>query len=195
MITVVSDENIYLQSLNVKSRDKKIKNNNLASLHILIGEALGRAMLDFRPLYANSFETVQGVQCTAEKVNKSNITIVVLMRAGLYVGQGVRNILDSEDQIFILSNNVEDVDLGYIDGRDVIVIDSVINTGETIVKYIDRFQSAKSVSCISMVMQSCFKKIASQYPYVLFLTSRVSENYYIGKGATDTGNRLFGTIK
>lgn len=195
MISVVSDENIYLQSLNFKSRDKNIKNNNLASLHILIGEALGRAMLGFRPIYTNSFETVQGVQCTAEEVDKSNITIVVLMRAGLYVGQGVRNILDSEDQVFILSNNIEDVELVYIDGRDVIIIDSIINTGKTIVKYIDRFQSAKSVSCISMVMQSLFKKTVDQYPDILFLTSRVSENYYIGKGVTDTGNRLFGTIK
>lgn len=117
------------------------------------------------------------------------------MRAGLYVGQGVRNILDSDDQVFILSNNVDDIELIYIDGRDVIIVDSVINTGETIINYINSFQSAKSVSCISIVMQSLFKKTADQYPNVLFLTSRVSENYYIGKGATDTGNRLFGTIK
>jgi uracil phosphoribosyltransferase len=195
LIHVVADNDVYLQNLNNQSRDKTLKNNVLAKIHTLLGEALGRAMLNFRPLENNYIESVQDITCAVQEVSKKNITIVVLMRAGLYLGQGVRNILDNDDQCFLLSNNVEDIDLAYIDGRDVIIVDSVINSGKTMVQYIHSLHTAKSITCISIVMQEKFKLIAGQLPHILFLTSRISENSYVGKGTTDTGNRLFGTIK
>lgn len=194
MIHIVSENNAYLQTLNGKSRNKELRNNKLASLHTQIGEVLGQAMLNFRPTESGFIKTVQNIDCTIQKVSRKNITIVVLMRAGLYVGQGVRNILDSDDQVYLLSNTVDDVDLVYIRNRDIVIVDSVINSGKTIIKYIDYFKDAKSISCISIVMQSRFTDIAKKYLDILFLTSRVSDNYYIGAGAIDTGNRLFGTI-
>lgn len=194
MIHIVSENNAYLQTLNGKSRNKELRNNKLASLHTQIGEVLGQAMLNFRPTESGFIKTVQNIDCTIQKVSRKNITIVVLMRAGLYVGQGVRNILDSDDQVYLLSNTVDDVDLVYIRNRDIVIVDSVINSGKTIIKYIDYFKDAKSISCISIVMQSRFTDIAKKYSDILFLTSRVSDNYYIGAGAIDTGNRLFGTI-
>lgn len=194
MIHIISENNAYLQTLNGKSRNKELRNNKLASLHTQIGEVLGQAMLNFRPTESGFIKTVQNIDCTIQKVSRKNITIVVLMRAGLYVGQGVRNILDSDDQVYLLSNTVDDVDLVYIRNRDIVIVDSVINSGRTIIKYIDYFKDAKSISCISIVMQSRFTDIAKKYSDILFLTSRVSDNYYIGAGAIDTGNRLFGTI-
>lgn len=194
MIHIISENNAYLQTLNGKSRNKELRNNKLASLHTQIGEVLGQAMLNFRPTESGFIKTVQNIDCTIQKVSRKNITIVVLMRAGLYVGQGVRNILDSDDQVYLLSNTVNDVDLVYIRNRDIVIVDSVINSGKTIIKYIDYFKDAKSISCISIVMQSRFTDIAKKYSDILFLTSRVSDNYYIGAGAIDTGNRLFGTI-
>lgn len=194
MIRVVSENNAYLQNLNNQSRNKELRNNKLALLHTNIGEVLGQEMLNFRPTEGGFIKTAQDIDCTIQKVNRENITIVVLMRAGLYVGQGVRNILDSEDQIYLISNGIYDINFGYIKNRDVIIVDSVINSGETIIKYIDSFKDAKSISCISIVMQSQFKNLAKEYSDILFLTSRVSDNYYVGVGATDTGNRLFGTV-
>lgn len=194
MIHIVSENNAYLQTLNGKSRNKELRNNKLASLHAQIGEVLGQAMLNFRPTESGFIKTVQDIDCTIQEVSRENITIVVLMRAGLYVGQGVRNILDSDDQVYLISNSVDDVDLDYIRNRDIIIVDSVINSGKTIIKYIDSFKDAKSISCISIVMQSRFTDIAKKYSDILFLTSRVSDNYYVGAGATDTGNRLFGTV-
>ena len=35
--------------------------------------------------------------------------------------------------------------------------------------------------------------IATDYPDVMFYFARLSHNSYVGKGGTDTGNRLFGT--
>jgi uracil phosphoribosyltransferase len=194
MIHIVSENNAYLQTLNGKSRNKELRNNELASLHTQIGEVLGQAMLNFRPIVSGFIKTVQDIDCTIQEVSRKNITIVVLMRAGLYVGQGVRNILDSDDQVYLLSNTVDDVDLDYIRNRDIVIVDSVINSGKTIIKYIDSFKDAKSISCISIVMQSRFTDIAKKYSDILFLTSRISDNYYIGAGAIDTGNRLFGTV-
>lgn len=194
MIHVVSENNAYLQTLNGKSRSKELRNNKLASLHTQIGEVLGQAMLNFRPTESGFIKTVQDIDCTIQEVSRENITIVVLMRAGLYVGQGVRNILDSDDQVYLISNSVDDVDLDYIRNRDIVIVDSVINSGKTIIKYIDSFKDAKSISCISIVMQSRFTDIAKKYSDILFLTSRISDNYYIGAGAIDTGNRLFGTV-
>lgn len=194
MIHIASENNAYLQTLNSKSRNKELRNNKLASLHTQIGEVLGQAMLNFRPTESGFIKTVQDIDCTIQEVSRKNITIVVLMRAGLYVGQGVRNILDSDDQVYLLSNTVDDVDLDYIRNRDIVIVDSVINSGKTIIKYIDSFKDAKSISCISIVMQSRFTDIAKKYSDILFLTSRISDNYYIGAGAIDTGNRLFGTV-
>ncbi len=194
MIHIVSENNAYLQTLNSKSRNKELRNNELASLHTQIGEVLGQAMLNFRPIVSGFIKTVQDIDCTIQEVSRKNITIVVLMRADLYVGQGVRNILDSDDQVYLLSNTVDDVDLDYIRNRDIVIVDSVINSGKTIIKYIDSFKDAKSISCISIVMQSRFTDIAKKYSDILFLTSRISDNYYIGAGAIDTGNRLFGTV-
>ena len=39
------------------------------------------------------------------------------------------------------------------------------------------------------------ERLAQAWPAVNFLFARVSENQYVGKGTTDTGNRLFGTTR
>lgn len=43
-------------------------------------------------------------------------------------------------------------------------------------------------------MQDGFRAVIDeQYPKLDFIVSRTSANSYVGKGQTDTGNRLFGT--
>ncbi len=51
------------------------------------------------------------------------------------------------------------------------------------------------VFVLSMVaLRSTAERLATAWPHAHFLFARVSDNQYVGSGATDTGNRLFGTI-
>lgn len=70
MIHIVSENNAYLQTLNGKSRNKELRNNELASLHTQIGEVLGQAMLNFRPIVSGFIKTVQDIDCTIQEVSR-----------------------------------------------------------------------------------------------------------------------------
>jgi uracil phosphoribosyltransferase len=116
------------------------------------------------------------------------------MRAGLYIAEGVRQLLGDNHHIYLLSNNPNDVIDSFISGRNVVIIDSVINSGQTLMAYLNVFKSANSLTVIALVMQEkCKLVIEHLYPDVNFIISRVSQNSYVGAGQTDTGNRLFGT--
>ena len=48
------------------------------------------------------------------------------------------------------------------------------------------------VTC-SVMPDTTVEIISQKYPEISFYIFRISSNKYVGKGKTDTGNRLFGT--
>lgn len=195
-IQVVSEGYPYLKSLNSKARDSSISQNDLVTVHKKIGDLLGQTYLNKRGITEKTITTVQGKESKSPVINLGNITIIVLLRAGLYVAEGVRELLEDVEHSYLLSQSPDDIDLNFIRDRDVIIVDSVINTGTTIMRYISNINEARSLSVMSIVLQNDFAKFAEkEYKFVDFIVSRISDNSFVGKGKTDTGNRLFGTIK
>lgn len=93
---------------------------------------------------------------------------------------------------------------------DVIIVDSVINEGRSVRSILHCLQGLVSDACsetddasnnnrvrfyvLTAVMQKgASLQLPQEFPSVCFLTLRLSENKYKGRGGTDTGNRLFGT--
>jgi uracil phosphoribosyltransferase len=134
--------------------------------------------------------------------NEEGIAVLCLMRAGFYLAQGFRSVLrraqfypvNPKRGLGLSENEMGEVSSGS--PHTLIIIDSVINTGGTIIPI---FQQATKLgvakiivaAAVSPVNQS--RVIAASNPEVMFYFARTSENTYVGKGTTDTGNRLFGT--
>ncbi|MCA0906981.1 uracil phosphoribosyltransferase [Ruegeria marisrubri] len=54
--------------------------------------------------------------------------MVALLRAGLYVAEGVRDLLYDAPHHCLLSRHPDDLDQRFIDGKDVLLVDAVVNT-------------------------------------------------------------------
>ncbi|MGI2168636.1 uracil phosphoribosyltransferase [Shewanella sp. MF05960] len=195
MLKILSENNHYLQELNTQSRSIEVRGNRLASIHQQIGQILGVEFINSLPRTTKEVTNAQGKLGTSEVTDFSGITIICLLRAGLYVSQGVRSLLGDNPHQYILSNSADDIAINAIEDQHVVIVDSVINSGKTLAKYLEKVSEAKSSMVISLVMQEGFvPQIERHYPKTQFVVSRVSQNYYVGRGTNDTGNRLFGTF-
>jgi uracil phosphoribosyltransferase len=124
------------------------------------------------------------------------------MRAGFYLAQGFRSVLrraqfypvNPKRGLGLSENEMGEVSSGS--PHTLIIIDSVINTGGTIIPI---FQQATKLGVAKIIVAAAVspvnqaQAIAASNPAVMFYFARTSENSYVGKGVTDTGNRLFGT--
>lgn len=90
---------------------------------------------------------------TSEVFDFSDITTICILRAGLYVSLEGRLLLDDNPHQYILLNNADDISKSAIENQHVIIVDSVINSGKTLTKYLERVSEAKSSMLVSMVMQ------------------------------------------
>jgi uracil phosphoribosyltransferase len=182
-----------VQILATQSRRADIGSTELCKIHFEMGKLLAYEMLDEFELAETEIEHVQGTRTGVELAAKNDLVIVVLMRAGLYAAEGVRSVFaDSHFVLYSESDKLE-IDLEH---KTVIVVDAVINTGKTIVEVVDHLKKgkAKKIIVATLVMQKEAVQLADKYANVLFYALRISENKYVGKGGTDTGNRLFNTI-
>lgn len=198
-ITILSEHNKFLHVLNSQARDKTVYGNLLANTHKKIGRVLCEYYLSQSPLMTYEITTVQDKRSQTSTINMSNIAIVVLLRAGLYLAEGARETLEEEVHNYILSNHVDDLieQKQYLQNKRILLVDSVINSGKSIEGYIEKLNQVgvSEIACLSIVMQKKFyERAVIKYPDICFITSRVSENYFVGKGQTDTGNRLFGVL-
>ncbi len=173
-----------------QSRRTDISSVELCKIHFEMGKYLAYQMLDDFELTETEIKHVQGIKTGSELADKNNIVIFALMRAGLYAAEGVRSVF-TDSQFFpgteIDSNDLED--------KIIIVVDAVINTGKSIEKAIEhlRKSKAKKIFVATLIMQKDALHFADKYSDIYFYALRVSENKYVGKGGTDTGNRLFNT--
>ena len=194
-VTILSKQIPFLETLNGKTRDARRSGTSLARLHKEIGRLLGQHHLSQGPFQVRQIRTVQNKPSEISDLDTAELTVVALLRAGLYVAEGVRDLLDDAPHHYLLSRHPDDLDLRFIEDKDVLLVDAVVNTGKSMEAYIQAVAAAKSITCFSIVMQDGFRsKAESQYRSIEFVTSRVSGNAFVGHGQTDTGNRLFGTI-
>jgi uracil phosphoribosyltransferase len=176
----------------------------LSQSHIDLGKFLAYQICEEINLEECEIAHPQGKKKGVQIAHPQEIIILAFMRAGVYIGESLRTIFQKSPIFHVYPKRDKGLsekeleELLPIQGKIIILADSVINTGKTIFPSIDQLQQYNPAKIIvtSLVMPDTTAiKIEEMYPNVYFYIARVSTNKYVGKGKTDTGNRLFGTLE
>ncbi|KAF1073843.1 uracil phosphoribosyltransferase [Methanogenium sp. MK-MG] len=198
MITSLEDSSKAVQILSTQSRRADLSPVQLKNVHRRLGQLLSYEYVKGLHLEPIDIIHVQGVKKGLDLAPQEFTIILTLMRSGLYVADGFREIFDSHARLEFIS---EETDLNKIlseyclEKMNVVLVDSVINTGQSIRKIIDVLPKCKTITVICQVMHAKFVQSSlGECEDIHFITCRISRNFYVGNGKTDTGNRLFGHI-
>lgn len=133
--------------------------------------------------------------------DEQKTTILALMRGGEPMALGVNDALP--EAMFVHASTPTSLEAHHLHSQEtVIVVDSVINNGHTMIAMIRRIRSLHRtirIVVVTGVVQAqvlissheLFKVM--QRNDVKFIALRASQNKYTGTKTTDTGNRLFNT--
>ncbi|KAF5723841.1 PRTase [Fusarium mundagurra] len=133
--------------------------------------------------------------------NEATTSIIALMRGGEPMAFGVSEVFPQA--MFIHASSAEDVKMHHVQGQvNVILVDSVINSGKSVLDFIKRVVRLEpniNITVVAGVVQAeaideghLFAKVMRRHGAGL-VALRVSENKFTGTKTTDTGNRLFNT--
>lgn len=143
----------------------------------------------------------------AEPISQSsnqqqNYAVLILMRAGLCFGNGIADKLEqlggTVSIIFINDDKISKEDYALVKGKEIIVVDAVINSGKSVFSLIKQLPDTDPIKLVTTVIPSSSTELLTNYD---LYTVRVSNNKYEGakvhvisggKGP-DTGDRLFNT--
>lgn len=156
-----------------------ISGSRLAAAHVRLGEKIGRHIATVFP--------------------EKNTSILVLERGGRFFGDGVYM---GAGGIFYSMNPKQD-DAPVINTERVVIVDSVINTGKSIMRIIDELKNHNpgiDVIIAANVIQNEAVELFKDY---LVFATRLSKNSFVGvnqskqtgKIGPDTADRLFNLIK
>ena len=134
-------------------------------------------------------------------LNEKQTLIVALMRSGEPMAFGISEIFTLAS--FIHANSPTDILDEHLKGRSaIILVDSVINSGKTMLDFIRHLTKRSPVCQIVVVVgviygptlaSSQFIEVMLRYPSLRFVALRLSMNQFTGTRTTDTGNLLFNT--
>lgn len=172
------------------------KSNNIVLLTII--ESIGMHFENELPGYALDLATKIGRHIAAVFPEK-NTSILVLERGGRFFGDGVYMGVGG---IFYSMNPKQD-DAPVINTERVVIVDSVINTGKSIMRIIDELKNHNpgiDVIIAANVIQNEAVELFKDY---LVFATRLSKNSFVGvnqskqtgKTGPDTADRLFNLIK
>jgi uracil phosphoribosyltransferase len=187
-------------------RNASIQGRDLREAHHQVGRYLSIEFLsELLGLEKYLMPHVQGGQTEAHRLrNESTTGIIALMRGGEPIALGVSDAFPAA--ALIHAKEPSDLRPEQIKPlKAVILVDSVINSGNSITEMVRRIRSLTPggirIAVLAGVVQA---KAVSEGPYALdklvgggglcLAALRVSDNKYTGKGGTDTGNRLFNTM-
>jgi len=189
--------------LQTPTRNANVFGPTLQEAHRRVGEYLATEYLaDIIGLEDYTIPHVLGQDVRGYQLRHERQTLIVaLMRGGLPMAEGVNQVFPTA--MFLHGRDPEDIKLHDLqDQRAVVLVDSVVNSGKTVADFVQRVREldatirivvlagvaqAESFSNGSLIEQ------VGRRCNVTFVALRTSETKFIGKGATDTGNRLFNT--
>ena len=186
-----------------QSRRIDISPYELSQIHIEMGKYLANEILEEIDLAECEIQHPQGIKTGQEIKNEKNILILDFMRAGVYLGDGLRFIFKNSPYFHIYPKRHEGLskeeinELGRLEERIIILVDSVINTGNTMIPVIEQLianQPKKIIVTCQVMPYDTADILEKRFKEVNFYIFRLSYNKYVGKGKTDTGNRLFGNL-
>jgi uracil phosphoribosyltransferase len=184
-----------MQLLVDRTRRAEVRGPALAAAHRDVGAALASFAARRCDLEEVPIDHVAGASKGLQLVPASSPVLLVLMRAGLFVAEGVWQSLPGA-ALVPWDGRAESLGGLPLGGRPVMVIDSVINSGRSIGHALEAVQQFRPawISVVALVANhEGLAATAARWPEVDFVIARVSGRSYVGKGPTDTGARLFGT--
>lgn len=179
-LVILADEDEEVQAdIAICKSNSGISGSRLAAAHVRLGEKIGRRIAAVFP--------------------EKNISILVLERGGRFFGDGVYM---GAGGIFYSMNPKQD-DTPVINTERVVIVDSVINTGKSIMRIIDEIKKHNpgiDVIIAANVIQNEAVELFKDY---LVFATRLSKNSFVGvnqskqtgKTGPDTADRLFNLIK
>lgn len=194
--------------LSTEIRDASISGPKLYRAHFRVGRYLALTFLgSVLGLDEHPIDHVQGHSVMGYHVrNEQRTGILALMRAGLPLAEGVWEVLPHAT--FVHVKEPSDIKTEHLERMQTIVLcDTVVNSGKTVNKFIDRLVKMNALSrtsCMKVVIVAgvvqkgavdhggVIRNLMQQYGINL-VALRLSENKYKGTCKTDTGNRIFNT--
>jgi len=197
-----TDKNVS-KLLQTPTRDKTIAGHDLRKAHERIGYYLATEFLsDLLGVEQYNILHVQGHTTDGYRYKDETDTLIVpLMRGGEPMAFGVSKALKTAS--FAHAKDYSDIKKGLLKGkRTIILVDSVVNSGSSIMQFMAplreelpevRVVVIAGVVQANAVVDTAFAKLLNNDPNLTLVALRKSDNAFKGKGATDTGDRLFNT--
>ena len=198
MVLNFENKNIF-KVLSTEARRADLTPNQLANVHENLGALLSYELLEYIDLDEIEIKHVQGIRKSLSIAKSEKFIIIALMRGGLYVAEGMKEIFDGKYNLeFLFDSNLSFLDkYKDLSKYNLIIVDSVINTGKSIDNILNKIklENFKRTFITTLILQEKAVEKYDKNEKVILLTARISKNFYIGKGKTDTGNRLFNIDK
>ncbi len=145
---------------------------------------------------------VLGHQTSGSRLfHEQQTTIVALMRGGEPMALGVSDAFPQA--MFVHASDASNLKPHHLQGQlTVVLVDSVVNTGQTIVDFVQhvrKFHATIRIVVVAGVVQGdciaqgTLSKSLARHAGIHLVALRLSETKFVGSGTTDTGNRLFRT--
>ena len=189
--------------LATQMRNAAVAGPNLREAHRRVGHYLAiENLADVIGIEPCPIEHVLGkITSGFQLFHEQQTTIVALMRGGEPMALGVNDAFPSA--MFVHASDPENLKPHHLEGQiTVILVDSVVNTGKTIVEFVQHVRklhaTIRIVVVAGVVQAQCvtedgFKQALAPYAKLHLVALRLSETKFTGSGTTDTGNRLFNT--
>ncbi|KFY33239.1 hypothetical protein V494_07800 [Pseudogymnoascus sp. VKM F-4513 (FW-928)] len=183
--------------LTTQTRDATVAGPALREAHRAIGwylavEFIGKVI----GLDSYKIPHVQGRSTEGHRLkDEKRTTIVPLMRGGGPMAEGVSEVFPLA--MFVHARKPNDLKLCHVEHQDtIILVDSVINSGKSIVEFIERVRNLHATIRIAIVANVVQEKFVARenaanlgrYGNVTLVALRLSKNQFTGSGGTDTGN-------
>ena len=106
--------------------------------------------------------------------------------------------------MFVHVKHPGEITLAHLDEKaNIVLVDSVLNSGKTVIEFVQHVRSFRAdirivvvvgvIQAQSISSEGNLTQALGGYAKLDFVTLRLSDNKYTGRGTTDTGNRLFNT--
>ncbi|KAF2746191.1 hypothetical protein M011DRAFT_519818 [Sporormia fimetaria CBS 119925] len=174
------------------TRDANNRGPVLRQAHEDVGRYLATQFLgDVVGLERYDIEHVQGRTDLGYRLaNEEKTLIVALMRAGEPLAFGINSAMPSA--AFLHAKKVNDITMEHLKDRSTVILaDGVVNSGKTVVEFVDYIRAIDEN--MRIVVVAGVTQADAEDKRLFLVTLRVSKNKYKGIGGTDTGHRLFNT--
>lgn len=171
-----------------------------------IGETLAQGVLEQLETEEVTVETLTGSKASCLLVNETP-ALVTILRAGLPLNAGVQKVFPHSDVGFLamsrneetLEADVEYVALPDLKGRTVIISDTMLATGGSMLHAIHLIEkrAPKRIFIITAIAAQCgIERIFARYPEIKVFAATVdpllNDKGYIIPGLGDAGDRAYG---